>query len=80
MLLKMSEYVKSYDQQTKWIYFLIEKIYYNKEISKVDSNHTCLAVITLDSAVKKDQNYYPQVLLKECRYTEKTWLDILLMT
>ena len=46
MLLKMSEYVKSYDQQIKWIYFLIEKIYYNKEISKVDSNHTCLSVIT----------------------------------
>ena len=54
MLLKMSEYVKSYDQQIKWIYFLIEKIYYNKEISKVGSNHTCLSVITLDSALKKD--------------------------
>ena len=54
MLLKMSEYVKRYDRQTKWIYFLIKKIYCNKEISKVDSNHTCLAVITLDSALKKD--------------------------
>ena len=27
----------------------------DKKIPKVDSNHTCLAVITLDSAVKKDE-------------------------
>ena len=27
---------------------------------------TCLAVISLDSALKKDDNYYPQVFLKEC--------------
>ena len=32
--------------------------YYDKEILKVDSNHTFLAVIILDSAVKKDENYY----------------------
>ena len=25
----------------------------------------------MDSALKKDDNYYPQVLLKECKYTEK---------
>ena len=37
----------------------------------VDSNHTCLAVITLDSALKKDDNYYPQVFLKDCKYIEK---------
>ena len=29
---------------------------YIKEIPKVDSNHTCLAVISLDSALKKDEN------------------------
>ena len=37
----------------------------------MDSNHTCLAVITLDSALKKDDNYYPQAFLKECKYIEK---------
>ena len=31
--------------------------FYDKKISKVDSNHTCLAVIRLDSALKKDENY-----------------------
>ena len=34
--------------------------FYDKKIPKVDSNHTCLAVISLDSALKKDENYYPQ--------------------
>ena len=43
----------------------------DKEIPKVDSNHTCLAVISLDSALKKDDNYYPQVFLKERKYIEK---------
>ena len=112
---KTSAYVKSYDGQTKWMYFFIEdddllkkcnttqdKVYadikkidskpvYNKNclktkiksrgdevtdfyvkiIPKLDSNHTCLAVISLDSALKKDENYYPQVFIKECKYIEK---------
>ena len=38
--------------------------FYDKEIIKVDSDCTCLAVISLDSALKKDENYYPQVFLK----------------
>ena len=29
----------------------------------MDSNHTCLAVISLDSALNKNGNYYPQVFL-----------------
>ena len=44
---------------------------YDKNISKLDSNHTCLAVITLDYALKKNDNYYPQVFLKESKYIEK---------
>ena len=45
--------------------------FYNKEIPKMDSNHICLAVISLDSSLKTDENYYPQVFLKECKYIEK---------
>ena len=45
--------------------------FYDKKISKLDSNHTCLAVISLDSAFKKDDSYYPQVILKECKYIAK---------
>ena len=33
----------------------------------MDYNHTCLAVISLDSARK----IHPQVFLKECKYIKK---------
>ena len=45
--------------------------FYDKEIPKVDSSHTCLGIISLDSALKKDDNYYPRVFLRECKYIEK---------
>ena len=38
---------------------------------KVESSHTYLAVIRLYSALKKDDNYYLQVFLKECKCIEK---------
>ena len=40
------------------------------KIPKIDSNHTCLAVTSLDSALK-DGNYYLQGFLKQCKYIEK---------
>ena len=45
--------------------------FYDKEIFKVDPNQTCLGKIVFDYALKKDDNYYPQVFLKECKYIEK---------
>ena len=45
--------------------------FYDKKIPKLDSNYTCLALIILESALKKDENYSPQVFLKECKYIEK---------
>ena len=45
--------------------------FYDKEIPKVDSYHNHLAVISLDSALKKDENFYLQVFLKECKYIEE---------
>ena len=102
MLPKTSAYVKSYDGQTKWMYFLIKdcellekyntiqdkvsaeikkefdsqpvykkeflktKIkfhghevtdFYDKKIPKIGSSHTSLAVISLDSALKKYGSY-----------------------
>ena len=116
MLSKTGAYVKSYDGQAKWIYFLIEdadllekyntiwdkvsadikigfdsepvynkhymktKIkphgdrvtdFYDEKIPKLVSNHTCLAVISLDCALKKYDNYCAQVFLKECKYIKK---------
>ena len=40
----------------------------NNEIPKVYSNYTCLAVILINFVLKKDENYYLQVFLKECKY------------
>ena len=37
----------------------------------MDVNHTCLAIISLDWALKSDGNYYLQVFLKEGEYIEK---------
>ena len=34
---------------------------YDKKVPKLDFNHTFLVVISLDSTLKKDDNYYPQV-------------------
>ena len=45
--------------------------FYDKKNPKVDSNHTFLTVISLDFALKKDDDYYPKVFLKECKYIEK---------
>ena len=45
--------------------------FFDKEIPWMDSNHTCLAVISLDSALEKAESYHPQVFLKECKYIEK---------
>ena len=38
---------------------------------KVGSNYICLAVILIDVILKKEENYYSQIFLKECKYIEK---------
>ena len=45
--------------------------FYLKKNLKMDFYHTCLSVISLDSALNKDGNYYPQVFLKECKHIQK---------
>ena len=59
----MKTKVKSYgDEVTDFL---------GKNIPKVDSNHNYLAVLSLDSGLKKDENYYLQVFLKEWKYSKK---------
>ena len=50
---------------------------------KADSNHALLAVITVDSAFKKDKNYYSQMQIHwkmqtQCKFIQKDkkWLDM----
>ena len=40
-------------------------------IKKLDSNYTCLAIISQDSALKKDDHYCLQMFLKQYKYIEK---------
>ena len=37
----------------------------------MDFNHICLPVISWDSALRKDEQCYLHVFLKECRYIKK---------
>ena len=43
----------------------------DKRVTKVDSNYTRLAEISLDSILKTDENYFLQVFLKEWKYIFK---------
>ena len=45
------------------------------KIPKLGSNFICLAVVLTGFVLKKEENYYPQVLLKECKYIEKEKKD-----
>lgn len=51
-----------------------------KKCLRQTSTDVFLELITIDSVNKKDENYYLQVILKECNFIEKKSLDILLMT
>ena len=44
--------------------------FHNKKIPKTGSNHTSLAVIMIDSALKKKENYYPHKFFKKCNYKQ----------
>ena len=55
--------------------------FHDKKIPTMVSNHTRLAVTTLDSALNKDGNYSLQIFLKVCKYIEKkTLLGIFMKT
>ena len=40
-------------------------------MAQIDSNYICVAVILIDFVLKEDENFYPQVFLKEYKYIEK---------
>ena len=52
----------------------------NNKIPKEDSKFIFLSVILIDSVFRASKNYYPQILLEECKYVvkEKRFLSILL--
>ena len=42
----------------------------DKEVPKKDASYKCLSLIMLDSVVKVERKYYPQVILDECKYVK----------
>ena len=42
------------------------KDFLDKEVPKVGSNYTCLAVTLIDSVLGKDENYYLQAIICKC--------------
>ena len=51
------------------------QIFHDKEIPKVGSNYTCLAVILINFVLKNIEKFCPKVFLKECKYIEKEKKD-----
>ena len=39
------------------------------DVPKENMHYTCIACITIDSVMKMDKKYFPQVYLEECKYT-----------
>ena len=57
--------VKEYDGATKTNFL-------GNRIPKENIHYTIIACITIDSVVKMDDKYFPQVYLEECKYQENT--------
>ena len=42
-----------------------------KKVPKENASYGCLSLIMLDSVIRVNKKYYPQTLLKECKYEIK---------
>ena len=50
-----------------------------KKIPKENASYKCLLLIMLDSVIRVNEKYYPEVLLKEYKYViKKTKMEILI--
>ena len=50
--------------------------FHDKEMTKVGSDYICPAVINVNSALKKDRDYYPQLFLKQHKYIRSVNLEL----
>ena len=39
-----------------------------KKVSKENASYKCLSLIMLDSVIRVNRKYYPQIFLEECKY------------
>ena len=50
---------------------VIKTNFLGNEVRKENMHYTCIACITIDSAMRMDEKNYPQVYLEECKYKVK---------
>ena len=50
---------------------MIKTNFLGNGIPKKNMHYTCIACITIDSVMKMDKKYVPQVYLEECKYKIK---------
>ena len=50
---------------------MIKTNFLGNGIPKENMHYTCIACITIDSVMKMDKKYVPQVYLEECKYKIK---------
>ena len=51
---------------------MIKTKFLGNDIPKENMHYTCIACITIDSALTIDKKNHPQVYLEECKYRIKT--------
>ena len=49
----------------------IKTNFLGNDVPKENMHYTCIACITIDSVMKMDKKYFPQVYLEECKYKIK---------
>ena len=40
----------------------------NKKVPNENASYKCFSLVILDSVIKINEKYYPQILLEECKY------------
>ena len=45
--------------------------FHNKKMPKEKAPYKCLSIIMIDSVIKANKKYYPQILLEECTYIQE---------
>ena len=54
----------------------IKTNFLGNDIPKENIHYTCIACVTIDSVMRMDKKYYPQVYLEECKYrVQKTQMS-----
>ena len=47
---------------------MIKTNFLGNGVLKENMHYTCIACITIDSVMRMDKKYFPQVYLEECKY------------